>query len=184
MKGKKIGTGGVALAWLRGLGGVGVQSNMMEYYNSIKTGVYQGTIIMPSTFRPMKYPEVAPYATKVGFGAQYAVVLTVNKDVLDKLPVGLQKILFEVGEQWGILSDKAYMTAGDDGYKSLSEFKASLYELPREEQVRWAKTMPNLAKDWAQAMDKQGLPGTKALAMFMDEMRKAGVKPIRDWDKE
>ncbi len=184
LKGKKIGTGGVALIWLNGLGATGVQSNMMEYYNSIKTGVYQGTIIMPSTFRPMKYPEVAPYATKVGFGAQYAVVLTVNKTVFDKLPAALQKILFEVGEQWGILSDKAYMTAGDDGYKSLSDFKASLYELPREEQVRWAKTMPNIAKDWARKMDQQGLPGTKALALFMDELRKAGVKPVRDWDKE
>jgi TRAP-type C4-dicarboxylate transport system substrate-binding protein len=184
LKGKKIGTGGVALSWLRALGGTGVQSNMMEYYNSIKTGVYQGTIIMPSTFRPMKYPEVAPHVTKVGFGAQYAVVLSVNKDVFDKLPPELQKILFEVAEQWGIESDKAYMTAGDDGYRSLSEFKATLYELSREEQVRWASTMPNLAKEWAQSMDKQGLPGTKALSMFMDELRKAGVKPIRDWDKE
>jgi hypothetical protein len=33
-------------------------------------------------------------------------------------------------------------------------------------------------------MDKRGFPGTKALALFMDEIRKAGVKPIRDWDKE
>jgi TRAP-type C4-dicarboxylate transport system substrate-binding protein len=184
LKGKKIGTGGVALVWLRGLGAVGVQSNMMEYYNAIKTGVYDGTIIMPSTFRPMKYPEVARYATKVGFGAQYAVVLSVNKDLWDKLPSELQKIMLEVGEEWGVQSDKAYMTAGDDGYKSLADFKAELYELPREEQVRWAKAMPNIAKEWAQKMDQQGLPGSKALAMFMDEMRKAGVTPIRDWDKE
>ncbi len=184
LKGKKIGTGGVALSWLQGLGATGVQSNMMEYYNSIKSGVYQGTIIMPSTFRAMKYPEAAPYVTKVGFGAQYAVVLSVNKDVFDKLPPQLQKILLDVGARWGIESDKAYMTAGDDGYKSLTDFKATLYELPREEQVRWAKTMPNLAKAWADSMDKRGLPGTKALAMFMDEMRKAGARPIRDWDKE
>ena len=184
LKGKKIGTGGIALAWLRGVGATGVQSNMMEYYNSISSGVYQGTIIMASTFKAMKYPEVAPYVTKVGFGAQYAVVLTVNKDVFDKLPDALKKILYEVGEQWGVRSDKAYMTAGDDGYKSLPDFKASLYVLPRDEQIRWAKAMPNLAKEWAQGMDKQGLPGTKALAMFMDEMRKAGVRPLRDWDKE
>ena len=132
----------------------------------------------------MKYPEVAPHVTKVGFGAQYAVVLTVNKDVFDQLPAELQKILFEVAEQWGIESDKAYMTAGDEGYRSLPEFKATLHELSREEQVRWASAMPNLAKEWAQSMDKQGLPGTKALSMFMDELRKAGVRPIRDWDKE
>jgi hypothetical protein len=44
--------------------------------------------------------------------------------------------------------------------------------------------MPNLAKEWAANADRQGLPGTRALAMFMDELRKAGIKPIRDWDKE
>ena len=97
--------------------------------------------------------------------------------MFDKLPAELQKILFEVAEQWGIESDKAYMTAGDDGYRSLPEFKATLHELSRDEQVRWAKPMPNLAKEWAESMDKQGLPGTKALSMFMDELRKAGVTP-------
>ena len=41
----------------------------------------------------MKYPEAAPYVTKVGFGAQYAAALIVNKSVYAKLPPALQKIL-------------------------------------------------------------------------------------------
>jgi TRAP-type C4-dicarboxylate transport system substrate-binding protein len=184
LKGRKIATGGLALTWLRGTGAIGVQSNMMEYYNATKTGVYQGIIIMPSTFEAMKYPEVAPFITKVGFGAQYAVVLSINKDSLKKVPQPVQKILFEAAELWGLESDKAYMTAGDAGYKSLPGFKAQLYVLPREEQVRWAKAMPNLAKEWAETQDKKGLPGTQTLKLFMDELRRAGVQPIRDWDKE
>jgi TRAP-type C4-dicarboxylate transport system substrate-binding protein len=184
LKGRKIATGGLALTWLRGTGAIGVQSNMMEYYNATRNGVYQGIIIMPSTFEAMKYPEVAPYITKVGFGAQYAVVLTINKDAMKKVPQPVQKILFDVAEQWGLESDKAYMTAGEAGYKSLPGFKAQLHVLPREEQVRWAKAMPNLAKEWAQAQDKKGLPGTQTLALFMAELRRAGVQPIRDWDKE
>ena len=43
--------------------------------------------------------------------------------------------------------------------------------------------MPNIAKEWAERIDKQGLPGTKVLAAYMDELRKAGAKPVRDWDK-
>lgn len=184
LKGRKISTAGAALAWLRGTGATPVQANMMEYYNSTKTGVYEGFIIFPSSFPAMKYPEVAPYITKVGFGAQYTVALTVNKDTLRKLPEPVRKIMVEVAEQWGIESDKAYMTAGQTGYKSLPGFKAQLFELPLEERVKWAKMMPNIAKEWAQSMDKQGLPGSKALAIFMDEVRKAGIKPARDWDKE
>jgi hypothetical protein len=58
------------------------------------------------------------------------------------------------------------------------------FVLPREEQVKWANAMPNIAKEWAERADKDGLPGTKALSAYMDELRKAGAKPVRDWDKK
>ncbi len=184
IKGKKISSGGLILSWLRGTGATPVQGNMMEYYNSTKSGVYDGFIIMPSTFPAMKYPEVAPNITRVGFGAQYAVALTINRDLYRKLPEPIRKILHEVGEDWGVESDKAYARAGEDGYGSLPGFKATTISFTREQQAAWARAMPNLAKEWAANADKQGLPGTRALAMFMDELRKAGIKPIRDWDKE
>ena len=44
--------------------------------------------------------------------------------------------------------------------------------------------MPNIAKEWAARADKQGLPGSKMLAAYMDAMRAAGAKPVRDWDKK
>lgn len=184
LKGRKIGCSGAALAWLRGTGATPVSSNMMESYNAIKTGVYEGYCLFASSIPALKLPEVAPYFTKVGFGAQYAVVLTVNKDTWRKLPEPVRRIMLEVAETWGVQSDQAYMSAGDAGYKALPAFKAHLYEFPHEERVRWARQMPNIAKEWAERMDKQGLPGSKALAYLMEEVRKAGVKPIRDWDKE
>jgi hypothetical protein len=44
--------------------------------------------------------------------------------------------------------------------------------------------MPNIAKEWAASLDKQGLPGTKALSAYMNEMRKGGADPVRNWDKD
>ena len=184
IKGHKIGTAGAALAWLRGTGAVPVQSNMMEYYNSTKNGVFEGFIVFPSAFPAMKYPEAAPYVTKVGFGAQYSVVLTMNKDSFGKLPPAVQKIFMEVGEQWGVQSDKAYMTAGENGYKSLAQFNAHLFEFPEAERKKWANAMPNIAKEWAASMEKLGLPGNQALSALMNEARKDGIKPVRDWDRE
>ncbi len=184
VKGRKIGTAGAALAWLRGTGAAPVQSNMMEYYNSTKNGVFEGFIVFPSSFPAMKYPEAAPYMAKVGFGAQYAVVLTMNKDSFKKLPPAVQKIMLEVGREWGAKSDQAYMTAGEKGYASLPSFKATLYEFPEAERKKWANTMPNIAKEWAASMEKQGIPGNRALAALMDEARKAGIKPVRDWDRQ
>jgi TRAP-type transport system periplasmic protein len=184
VKGRKIGTAGAALAWLRGTGATPVQSNMMEYYNSTKNGVFEGFIVFPSAFPAMKYPEAAPYIAKVGFGAQYSVALMANKDSFKKLPPAVQKIMLEVGREWGVKSDEAYMTAGENGYKMLPAFKATLYEFPESERKRWADAMPNIAKEWAASMEKQGVPGNQALTALMDEARKAGIKPVRDWDRQ
>jgi TRAP-type C4-dicarboxylate transport system substrate-binding protein len=184
VKGKKIGTAGAALAWIRGTGAVPVQSNMMEYYNSTKTGVFEAFIIFPSAHPGMKYPEVAPYTVKVGFGAQYAAAIIINKGLYDKFPSALQKVFRDAGQKWGEESDKAMQNAGQAGLAAVSTFKGQVLEFPRDEQVKWAKMMPNIAKEWAQKLDGQGLPGTKVLVAYMDELRRLGAKPARDWDKE
>jgi TRAP-type C4-dicarboxylate transport system substrate-binding protein len=157
---------------------------MTLYYNSAKTGVIDGFIIFPSAIPGMKYPEAAPYVTKVGFGAQYAAAVIINKATLNKMPPALQKIMHEAGAAWGAASDKAMQEAGDSGYAALKNFSnAEGFVLPRDEQVKWANAMPNIGKEWAQRVDQQGFPGSKVLAAYMEEMRKSGVKPVRDWDK-
>lgn len=93
MRGMKIGTAGAATAWMKGVDVVPVQSNMMEYYNSTQSGVYDAFIIMPSTMPGMNYAEVAPYVTELNYGAMYAAVLTMNKDSLAELPEEVQKII-------------------------------------------------------------------------------------------
>ncbi|MBI3434841.1 MAG: C4-dicarboxylate TRAP transporter substrate-binding protein [Proteobacteria bacterium] len=183
MQGKKIGTAGAALQWIRGTGATPVQSNMTLYYNSAKTGVIDGFIIFPSSIPGMKFPEAAPHVTKVGFGAQYAAALIINKGVYNSLPPGLQKILREAGQAWTAAADKVQFDLGNSGFDSVPKFTgATNFVLPRAEQVKWANAMPNIASEWAQRLDKEGLPGTKILAAYMSEMRKAGAKPLRDWD--
>jgi TRAP-type C4-dicarboxylate transport system substrate-binding protein len=133
----------------------------------------------------MKFPEAAPYVTKVGFGAQYAAALIINKDFHAKLPPALQKILKEAGEAWTASADKIQLDLGNAGYASVPQFpNGKTFDLPRAEQEKWANAMPNIAKEWAERMDKDNLPGSKALSFYMDDLRKAGAKPVRDWDKK
>jgi hypothetical protein len=44
--------------------------------------------------------------------------------------------------------------------------------------------MPNIAKEWADRANKDKLPGTQVLSAYMDALRAAGAKPVRDWDKK
>jgi TRAP-type C4-dicarboxylate transport system substrate-binding protein len=185
VKGKKIATAGAALQWIRGTGATPVQSNMTLYYNSAKTGVIDGFIIFPSAVKGMKYPEAAPNLTIVGFGAQYAAALLVNKNVWSKLPPALQKILQETALEWGAKADAMMQKAGADGVDATTKMfqGGQVVRLSRDEQAKWANAMPNIAKEWADRINKQGLPGTQALAAYMTEIRKSGAKPVRDWDK-
>jgi TRAP-type C4-dicarboxylate transport system substrate-binding protein len=185
IRGKKISTAGAALQWMRGTPATPVSSNMTLYYNNAKTGVIDGFIIFPSAIPGMKYPEAAPFVTKVGFGAQYAAALIINKSFHAKLPPELQKILKEAGEAWTAAADKVQLDLGNAGYASVPQFpNGKTFDLPRAEQEKWANAMPNIAKEWADRMDKDKLPGSKALTAYMDELRKAGAKPVRDWDKK
>jgi len=184
LQGKKIATAGAALQWLRGTPATPVQSNMMLYYNSAKTGVIDGFIIFPSSFKGMKYPEAAPNLTIVGFGAQYAAALLVNKNAWAKIPPAVQTIMQETALEWGAKADAMMQKLGDEGIEATKTFpNGQVIRLPREEQVKWANAMPNIAKEWAERLDKQGQPGTQALKAYMDEVRRAGAQPVRDWDK-
>jgi TRAP-type C4-dicarboxylate transport system substrate-binding protein len=186
VEGKKISTAGAALQWLRGTGAVPVDSNMTLYYNNAKTGVIDGFIIFPSSIPGMKYPEAAPYVTKVGFGAQYAAALIMNKSVFEGLPPELQTILEEVGKAWTAAADAVQLEAYNEAYGGVPEDfpGAETYELPREEQTRWADKMPNIAKEWAERLDDQGQPGSEVLAAYMETLRESGADPVRNWDQE
>jgi TRAP-type C4-dicarboxylate transport system substrate-binding protein len=185
IEGKKISTAGAALQWLRGTGATPVESNMTLYYNNAKTGVIDGFIIFPSSIPGMKYPEAAPHVTKVGFGAQYAAALIINKGVYEGLPPELQTILKEAGRAWTAAADAGQQEAYEMAYGGVPQnfAGAETFELSREEQEKWATAMPNIAKEWAEQMDSQGYPGTEVLSAYMEEMRNSGADPVRNWDQ-
>ena len=56
--------------------------------------------------------------------------------------------------------------------------------LSAEQRAAWAKSMPNVAKQWAEGLEAKGIPGKKILATYMDRMRAANQPIMRQWDKE
>ena len=60
--------------------------------------MYDGVIVFASAALPGKLYEVAPYITKVGFGAQYAGGFAANKDWYDSQPEVVQDALKQAAE--------------------------------------------------------------------------------------
>ena len=184
LDGKKIGAPGPAVNWLKGTGAVGVSGNLTTYYNEIKTGVYDGVIVFASAAVPGKLYEVAPHITKVGFGAQYAGGFAANKDWYDGLPANVQTALKEAAT----VNSQAYqqdLDATVAKFLGIMEAQgATVNEVDQAFREQWAAGMDNVAKDWADRLDSEGVGGTAVLKAYMDTMRAAGATPVRNWDQE
>jgi TRAP-type C4-dicarboxylate transport system substrate-binding protein len=184
LKGHKIGAPGPAVNWLKGTGAVGVSGNLTTYYNEIKTGVYDGVIVFASAALPGKLYEVAPYITKVGFGAQYAGGLAANKDWYDSLPPEVQTALKSAAEA-DRLAYIADLDASVAKFLGIMQAKgATVSEVDADFRAQWAAGMDNVARQWAETLDSKGAPGTVVLKAYMDAMRAAGATPVRNWDQE
>ncbi len=184
LKGHKFGVPGSAANWLKNTGAVAVRGNLTTYYNSLKTGVYDGIVLFSSGALPNKFYQVAPNMIQTNLGAMFSAVLSVNKDRWDAFPTEVQKAFREVGLMYTRAVGVNRTAAGKKTAGVWKKNGGTVIALSDAERARWAKGLPNIAKIWAAAQDKKGLPGTKILNTYMDLARKAGIKFARDWDKE
>ncbi|MBN9476687.1 MAG: C4-dicarboxylate ABC transporter permease [Bordetella sp. SCN 67-23] len=183
LKGRKIGTPGTSINWMKGTGAVGVAGNLTEYYNSLQTGLYDGVVTFATAALPAKIQEVAPYITQIGYGAQYSGGIAANKDWYDAQPEALKKALKAGADAF----EKAYT---DDLRKAT---RAALDELvakggklnPDSASLRgaYAKVLEDPTKSWIAELHKKKLPAKEVLDAYMKEVRAAGAKPVRDWDR-
>jgi TRAP-type C4-dicarboxylate transport system substrate-binding protein len=184
LKGRKIGGSGALAQVLRGTGAVIVTANMAQSYTDISNGVYDGYPIGITQGYPYKTYQAAPYYTEVGFGATLVGAITINKKTYDALPAQVRKVIEDTATEWS----NAYYASEQQRTTQLFELmkkegmKAS--QFPAAERQKWAMMMPNIAKDWAQNLDKKGEPGTKVLTTYMNELRAAKVPLVREWDKQ
>jgi TRAP-type C4-dicarboxylate transport system substrate-binding protein len=183
-KGRKIATAGLASRWLEGSGWVPVKGALPTYYNLIQTGVTEGAITFESAISPYKFYEVAPYITKVGFGAELASDLTVNLRRWQKFPPEVREAFLATAKDYERLVALDYQSAASKSMEFAAQHGAKISTLPKSERERLAKMLPNIAEQWAKSLDKKGLPGTKTLTVYMNLCRKAGLDHARQWDNE
>ncbi len=184
LKGHKIGAPGPAVNWFKGTGAIGVSSTLPQYYNSLKTGVFDGVVNFATAALPGKLYEVAPYITKVGFGTPYAAGLAANKKWFNRQPQALKNALRKAAAAYGLAYHQDLEQAVAASMKAMAAKGAKISELPQSERRKWANLLPNVAKSWAKGLDKKGLKGTKVLKYYMSALRKASFTPLRNWDNE
>ena len=185
LKGKKVAGAGYNLRYLEGIeGAAGVRGGLPNFYNMLQTGVVDAAMLWPEAAKTFKIAEVAPYMLKANLGAVNSKTVTVNKDVWNKLPDEVKGVLKKVAVEY---RDHIASIAMDRAASSLEAYKkggGTVVELSADERNAWAKSMPNIAVDWAKKLDTAGAPGSDMLKAYSAKLKAAGFTPVRDWASE
>jgi len=185
LDGKKILAPGPTAAWLEGTGAVAVDGGLTTYYTQISTGVADGVLTILTGAAPYRIQEVAPYVTLVGIGGQMMGGMSINLDTWNALPADVQQVLGDLGEEY---SRAEAAELGVRYARALDTFKADpdvfVSELAPAEKQRWVEALPNIAGRWVEGNEARGVPAGEVLRTYMDAVRRRGVVPQRNWDRE
>lgn len=183
LKGRKIGTPGPSINWMKGTGAVGVAGNLTEYYNALQTGLYDGVVTFATAALPAKIQEVAPHITRIGYGAQYSGGIAANKAWYDAQPEPVKKALAAGAKAFEQAYHEDLRKATSLALEELAA-KGGIVNADSEAlRQAYAKVLENPTKAWVAELEKQKLPARQVLDGYMQAVRAAGAKPARDWDK-
>src|SRR5512145_2889855 len=101
--------------------------------------------------------------TRVSFGTGFAGGITFNKAKWAKMPPEVKSAIAN-----GVTAFKAAYYKEQSGreaawMKAMQDKGMQVFTLPPEERRKWAQAIPNVAKEWAEAQEKKGLPGKAVL---------------------
>jgi TRAP-type transport system periplasmic protein len=181
LQGKKLSAPGPAANWVKGTGAVAVAGTLNSYYEDIKSGVSDGAVVFATGAAAAKLQEVAPYVTKVNFGAQFSGGIVVNKSRYEKLPPEVQKALHEAADVWATQYAQKQTAAVNTVLQNMAAAGAKISELSPAERKRWADALGPVAQTWSADVTAKGGPGKEVLRMYTDALKQSGAQLPRDW---
>ena len=184
LQGKKIAGVGVNLRYVQGLGAAAVSSNLGDFYNNVETGLTDGMIVWPEAAVAYKLYEVAPYMIDAGLGAVTSKVITVNERTWQRLPDEVRRALTGTAIEYRDELARETDRLADESRHEFEVHGGRIVPLTAEQRRQWAASLPNMAQEWAEDMERRGFPGSRILTDYMDIMRANGQPIVRHWDRE
>lgn len=185
IRGMKIGAAGINLSWIEGeSGGVGVQTSLNDTYQNLQTNVCQATIQPTHSCINLKVYEVAPYYLDANFNILPFNAITVNMDTWNDLPEEIQTILSEVGADYLEYESNFINTIHEEDLEVLKNQGCHIHTLSREEQVKWAASLPDVVNGLVKELDAAGYNGSEIVGRYYEILESHGVEQVRDWNLE
>jgi TRAP-type C4-dicarboxylate transport system substrate-binding protein len=183
-EGRKIAGVGLNLRLLTGLDAAAVSSGISDWYNNLATGLIDGLIGWIEGTIAYRLYEVAPYMVDVGLGAVPTKSIVVNERTWNRLPEEVKNVLRDVAADYRDELARETERRAARSTQQYIEFGGEILTLNDEQRRAWAMSLPNIAKEWADAMEERGMPGHDILRDYMDIMRANDQPIVRHWDRE
>jgi TRAP-type C4-dicarboxylate transport system substrate-binding protein len=183
LKGRRYNAPGPAAQWLRGTGAVAVDGGLPTYYTNVQTGVTEGALSFYTGILPIRLHEIAQHVLEVDIGAMFAGGIAVTSDKFKKLPKEVQDAIVKAGVDYTAELIKQTNAQIESSKKAMIDVGTKVVKLSDADRLRWAQSLPDIGGDWARTNEGKGLPARAVLRAYMDLIRAAGGKPLRDWDK-
>jgi TRAP-type C4-dicarboxylate transport system substrate-binding protein len=183
LKGRKLMAPGTASRWLQGTGAIAVDGGLPSFYTNIQSGVADGAVSLHSAMMGLKMFEVAKNVTATGIGPMVPGALAVNRTRFQRLPAEVQNALLKAGSGFSERVIKETEVKIADAKKALEAGGSKIQTLSEADRKRWISSLPDIGGDWIKAGEAKGQPARQVMQSYMEEVRKAGEKPGRDWDK-
>jgi C4-dicarboxylate-binding protein DctP len=183
-RGRKIAGVGPNLRFLTGLDASPVNSGISVWYNNLATGLVDGIIGWVEGSIAYRLYEVAPYLVDVRLGAVSTKVINVNERTWRRLPDEVKEVLRVTAADYRDELAREVERRAARSTVQFREFGGTIITMNTEQRRQWAYSMPNIAWEWADAMEDRGLPGYAILQDYMDVMRANDQPIVRHWDRE
>jgi len=183
-RGRKIAGVGLNLRLLTGLDAAAVSSGISDWYNNLATGLIDGLIGWIEGSVAYRLYEVAPYMVDVRLGAVPTKSIVVNERTWARLPEEVKSVILEVAADYRDELARETERRAAKSTEEFLEFGGEILTLTNEQRRAWAMSLPNIAKEWADAMEEQGMPGHAILSDYMEIMRQNDQQIVRHWDRE
>jgi TRAP-type C4-dicarboxylate transport system substrate-binding protein len=185
LKGMKLMGVGANLPWLRAAGAAAITGEIATVYNSLQTGIYEGTLLWQQITAALKLCEPARYALDIGIGGSPTVALSINKRTWEKLPDEVKQAFRDGAKRWHEVNMKVLLDGTKTGEDAcVKQFNQVKHRLDDADRKKWAEAMQPLGQEWAKQASAKGAPGKEMMTVWMDFLRSKGQPILRHWDRD
>ena len=129
-----------AAKFIEAMGGAPVAIPFIEGYQALQKKVVNATMLSPQFVIMFKLNEVAKYIT-YGYLIPASLMVAVNLDTFNKMPKDIQAIFVEEGLKAQKRTNDFFVNISEENPKTLKDMGLEVYNLPKAERDKWAKTL-------------------------------------------